>query len=365
MGLIEVALLIKDRTFDPIWVITEKAINTLVVQQGNGMPYRQSLYLNKMVNIIDCLSFKKLNKKTMQKSITNCIQKICGTREDVERFMKDLINLRILIEANGNITVEDDFANIDFQQKISLLEKIFSKEEKEILDGIKKKKECSKSYVLSCTMRDYVLNRVFQKDFQEQKIAEANERYISALSTLIFRGFLVENFKGDIVKENRIDKRTPNANSLIFNSDREIIIFSESIPLFPLYILAGFSDILHSGEMVRLRLNRNSIARGTKYIGNVELFTQFLNIASKGKISTNQIKTIEEWAESVLTINVKMSLCLKIDTEEARLRLYHNKYIRSHIDKECSTILLLKKTVDIQRLKQELRKENVFTRFEE
>ncbi len=364
-GLIEPALLIKDRIFNPIWVITENAIKTLGVQQVNGIPYRQSLYLNKMMNVIDCLSFKKLNKKTIQKSITNCIQKICGNLEDKERFIKDLISLRILNEEMGTITVQDYFSNIDFQKKISLLEKIFSKEEKEIISCVKKKKVCSKSSLLSCPIRDYILNRVFQKNFQEQNIEEVYERYVSALNTLIFRGFLVESFKGDIVKENPIDQCTPKKNSLIFNTDREILIFSESISLFPLYILAGFSDILHSGEIIRLRLDRNSIARGTKYIGDVEIFTNFLKIASKGEISNNQIKTIEEWADSVLTVNVELSLCLKIDTEEARLRLYHNKYIRTHIDKECGNILLLRKNIDSQRLKQELRKENIFTRFKE
>ena len=72
--------------------------------------------------------------------------------------------------------------------------------------------------------------------------------------------------------------------------------------------------------------------------------------------------SINRWSASKIDVRISRSLVLHIDSEKMRLKLLQNKYIQTHIEQAFDTIVVLKARTDVQRLKRELRKENIFIR---
>ena len=82
--------------------------------------------------------------------------------------------------------------------------------------------------------------------------------------------------------------------------------------------------------------------------------------SSKGQISNNVINAVREWSVSFLEIAVKDRFIIRIDSPETRFRLFHNRYIQSIVEEETEKLLVLKPDADINLLRLELRKENIY-----
>jgi hypothetical protein len=130
-----------------------------------------------------------------------------------------------------------------------------------------------------------------------------------------------------------------------------------------MYILTEFSNVMQISEIIKLKIDRLSVSRGIAYSGDIDHFINILTDASKGQISSNVINAVREWSLAFLEVDVKDRFIIRIDSSETRFRLFHNRYIQSIVEEETEKLLVLKPDADINLLKLELRKENIYIKL--
>ncbi len=237
--------------------------------------------------------------------------------------------------------MDASFALGDFDIKLDRLKNKLNDEEKQVLKCVEKMGQCSKIYVTSAMMMSKIIKKIFYENHEELKNCSG------VVDDLTFRGFLLEDFSGLFVRLNSFDIRTPEKDSVIVNTDFEILLFVERIPQYVLYVLTGFSNVMQITEIIKLKIDRFSISRGIAYSGDIELFIDILTDASKGQISSNVINAVREWSLSFLEVDVKDRFIIKIDSPDTRFRLFHNRYIQSIVEEETEKVLVLKPDADI------------------
>jgi hypothetical protein len=355
-GLIDIILADKGLSFVPLWIVTEKA-EKYIVQGKDNVNYRSNLYLNNIINITDCLLHSPLRKKYFRKNLGSCVSKLKDNRYSPDRYLQELRYLKIIAEKDDTISIDISFALSSFDQKIKILKKRLTDNDKKVLKCVGAEGKCSKLFVTSSLMINNKLKKIFGEDTEEQTDLPA------VLDDLIFRGFLQEGFNGSSVRLNPLENRLPEKNSAVVNTDFEILLFAERLPQHSLYILAGFSHVIQNSEIIRLKTDRFSVSRGIAYFGDIDQFLEILIKSSKGQISNNVIGAVKEWSLSFLEIDIKSRLIIRIDSPDTKFRLFHNRYIQSIVEEETEQFLVLKPEADIDILRQELRKENIYIKL--
>jgi len=357
-GFLDIAILYDDKNVIPVWII-KKNMSYFEDTNINQIQFIQSIYLNDIVNILDCLLYSSLEKSKINYSIGAYLKTVKNIIDKKEKYLKELFDLGLLKEENGKYVTDRNFIERDFDYKVSFLKGKLSKEEKEVLDFVKKVKKCSKIYAISHFIREQTLSKLFNNDFQKIDVDIILKDFLEKIDRMIFRGLLIEDNSGEYISFNSFQKKVVKNNSVLVNSNGEIIVYSKSISLYSLFVIAGFSHIMHYGDIIRLKINRESVIKGIRYIGNINIFIKILKISSDEIISSNIITSINEWAKSFLEIEVEKKWIIKVDSEVQRLRIYENSYIRSVIEEGSDNYLIIQ-DLDLSRFKKAARKDNIF-----
>ncbi|HEB30128.1 MAG TPA: hypothetical protein ENI15_04540 [Spirochaetes bacterium] len=358
-GLVDIVLAEKNLSFMPLWVVTEK-VSKYVDQGSDNLHYRSNLYFNNITSIADCLLHMPLKKKYFRKNLGTCLNRLPENTYSADRYLRELKYLEIIKKTDDAVSLDASFALSSFDKKLALLKNRMIDDEKQALECVENKGQCSKIYVTSAIMMNKIIKKVFYENPEE-----LNGCSTTLVDDLTFRGFLLEDFSGSFVRPNSFDARKPEKDSVIVNTDFEILIFSERIPQYVLYVLAGFSNVMQNSEIIKLKIDRFSVSRGIAYSGDIELFIDILTDASKGQISSNVISAVREWSLSFLEVDVKDRFIIRIDSPDTRFRLFHNRYIQSIVEEETEKFLVLKPDADINQLRLELRKENIYIKLPE
>jgi hypothetical protein len=385
-GSVDIALLKIGQLISPVWIIKEGAERDTQVNLSH-ISIKQNLYFNDIINIIDCLRYKPLKKKgaPRRRAVTDCLKTVIEKEERKKEYLRDLYELEVLREENDAYILDDSFVKFSYREKIQFLTKKLTDKEKTILRMVEHRKPCTPIFVISSVVSDsYLTNSAdFNEGKREERLRTADE-FERALKRLIFRGFLVEDFRGiflkantfkkdmtfpeglanpktlTITKEMSIPKGLSDNGSVVVTTDFEIIVYTDRISHYALYVLAGFTHIMDRDEIIRLKIERVSVTRGITYFGDVKIFTDVLSQNAQGKIAVNVIDSIREWAQSYLSVRLHNYWIIHIESPDAKLKLLHNSYLRSMIEEDSDSTIILKNVVDIDRLKQELKKENIY-----
>jgi hypothetical protein len=355
-GLIDIVLAEKGLSFLPLWIVTEKA-SKYIVRGSHNLHYRANLYLNNITNITDCLLHTPLKKKYFRKNFGTCMNRLFENTGSVEKYLRELEYLDIIKETDDTFSLDSSFALSSFDRKLELLNNMMNDDEKQVLKCVENTGQCSKIYVISSIMMSKRIQKIYHEHPEELK------DFSGVVDDLIFRGFLLEDFSGLFVRLNSFDTRTPEKDSVIVNTDFEILLFAERIPQYVMYILTEFSNVMQISEIIKLKIDRLSVSRGIAYSGDIDHFINILTDASKGQISSNVINAVREWSLAFLEVDVKDRFIIRIDSSETRFRLFHNRYIQSIVEEETEKLLVLKPDADINLLRLELRKENIYIKL--
>jgi len=364
-GQIDIAFVAGSATFIPIWILSANAGGKNAGSKSRPPSFGQSLYLHDIVKSVDCLLYLSLKKPHIRKTLSTCLKFFQGSEAEKTRFVRDLELLGVLLEENGGYTIDESFAKKGYTDKITHLKTILSEDERRVLAVLKKKKICTRESFFSLLMREHMIKEITRSPLSEEKPAKLLTRYSTSLERLLSRGFALSDATGTWVKANSFQKNTQSGEgSVVVNTNRELMVFADRIAHFHLHVIAGFSDIVQRGEVIRLNVDRDSVSRGIEYIGDAALFGEVLRKTAGKTVNESVFDSINRWSASKIDVRISRSLVLHIDSEKMRLKLLQNKYIQTHIEQAFDTIVVLKARTDVQRLKRELRKENIFIRTE-
>jgi len=363
-GRIETALLVEKNILIPLWIITEKSVDSLRQLQPKSLHFRPSIYLGALTKIIDCLSFKPFTKRNLRRVLLSCMKKHALNADDAALYHDDLYSLGVILGKNGRIEVNSDFARKPYDEKRIFVEDLLSQEERELFALGKKKRCASISWLLFSITLETALNRLCT-DPAAQVMEDPLNRYRAEIDTLVVRGILEKDSTGLYVRVNSQEMSPFPKDAVVLNTDRELLVFSEIVTNYALYILVSYSNIEHYGQIIRLSVDRDSIARGIEYVGEIRIFLDCLRSCAKGG-STSQtlIDQITGWAKAVRRIAVRGCWMIEIDSPGTRLMLYQNRYIQSMVVGETDSFVLLRRNADIDRVRQEMRAMNVFAHVE-
>ncbi len=360
---VDIALFADKGTFIPIWALSENVGKKSTGSKNRTPFFGQSLYLHDIVKSIDCMLYLSLKKTHAQKTFSTCLKFFPGSEADKSRYVRDLELLGVLREENGRYMIDESFAKKGYADKITQLKTVLSEDERRILAVLKKKKTCTSESLFSLLMREHVMKEIIRAPFSKEKRSERLAQYSASLDGLVFRGFVLCDTSGVWVKANTFQKNIQSGEgSVVVNTNRELMVFADRISHFHLYVLAGFSDIVQRGEVMRLSIDRDSISRGIEYIGDAEVFSEVLRWTAGTTVNEGILDSIKLWSSSKIDVQISRSWVLHIDSEKTRLKLLQNRYIQTHIERAFDTLVVLKAHTDVQRLKRELRKENIFIR---
>jgi hypothetical protein len=359
-GLIDIILLQEPPIFFPIWIITERVL-AYTSKEPENIHFKPNIYLNNIINLIDCLLYKSLGRKSARRIVSTCVKNTIKNRKEEEQYIAELFALNVLEESSGGLEVKGDFAKSSYESKVEYLKSLLTTSERSELGLVKKKKLSSKLLVISTMMIEYVLEHIHIYCIKSrEELKKVLDEYNRALTHLIFRGHVVQDFGELYVKASVMEPSIPIEGSVVVNTDREILVYTDSISHFILYVLTGFSHVEHFGPIIRLSIDRDSIARGVEYVCDADLFSQVLQQSVQQELDGTITHLINEWSLSIKSIDLQNCWMIRVDSQDTRLRLYQNKYLQSSVVGETDSFLLLKKDIDIDRLRQEMRKENIF-----
>jgi hypothetical protein len=360
---VDIAFLAEKGTFIPIWILSANVRKKRTGQKSRTLSFGQSLYVHDVVKSIDCMLYLSLKKTHAQKTFSTCLKFVPGGEAEKSRCVRDLELLGVLREENEKYMIDESFAKKGYTEKIAHLKNVLSEDERRILAVLKKKENCTRESLFSLLMREHMMKELMRAPFSESFASERLARYTASLEDLVFRGFALCDTTGAWVKANSMQKNIQSGDgSVVVNTDRELMVFADRISHFHLYVLTGFSNIVQRGEVIRLSIDRDSISRGIEYIGDAALFSEVLRRTAGTTVNEGVLGSINRWSASKIDVKITRSWVIHIDSEKTRLKLLQNRYIQTHIEHAFDTLVVLKAHTDMQRLKRELRKENIFIR---
>jgi hypothetical protein len=364
-GRIEAALLLEKNTLVPLWIVTAKSIESVRQTQPKSLHFKPSIYLSTLTKIIDCLSFRPFTKRNSHRAVMSCVKKHALDADSTALYYGDLHSLGVIQEKNGRMEVNSEFARKPYDEKKTIVENLLSQDERDLLALVKKKKCSSISWLLFSMILETSMDWLYT-DPGAEVMEEPSRRYRAAIETLVGRGIVQKDSTDLYVRVNSLEVPTFPKDALVLNTDRELLVFSEIVTNYALYILVSYSNIQHYGQIIRLSVDRDSIARGIEYAGEIGIFLDCLrSCAKRGSVGQTLVDQITGWAKAVQRIAVRGCWMIEIDSPEARLRLYQNRYVQSMVVGETDSFILLRRNADINRVRQEMRAMNVFIHVEE
>ena len=368
-GKIGITLLDLETCLVPAWILTADSLVLLKRDGPERMQFKPNTYLITIIKIVDCLLYRSFSNRNARRVVSACVKKYAAGSGESERYYSELKSLELFVESDNRISVHEGSTKLGYQGMVSFLKNQLTVEERNILSLVKKRRCCSVLWIISVSMMEHLIEHIFSclpsdiLSLEEQR--KSCRRHEIALVKLIFRGFLLQDFSEAYLRTNAMEEGVYSKDSIILNTDREILVFSERISHYALYVLLGFSNLEHVGPLIRLRIDRDSIARGVEYVGNVDLFIDCLGSCVKGELSPSLIEQINGWAASVKRAQVRKCWIISVNSPQTKLKLYQNRYLQSFLENETDTYILLRREVDIDRLRLELRGENIFLNMEE
>jgi hypothetical protein len=329
--------------------------------------FNQSLYMSDLLKLSDCLTYRSLNRRHLMKTFTECV-KISTSGTERDRYYRDALSLG-LIDREGNRPLADQgFALLPYAERILRVDSLMSPLEKRVYGYVKKGGCAGRISLLASFVFEERLKGLFEKTPRDEDPSVENaghggravEDVEESVESLLFRGCLVSDQSGTWVRYNDRGITEPEKGSIILSNDLEIVVFPELVSFYTLNLLAEFSSLADSRETIRLKLNRRSVLRGISLHGRIETFTHTLRACAKVRIEPALIETIEEWASTFASVSLEHRLVINVPTEEARVKLLHSGYIRKHIQWSSGGVIVFLPDTDIDRLRREIRKENVF-----
>jgi len=357
-GLLAPVFICNEEKILPAWIIRDNYIQYREIDIDK-VEFLQSIFLNNVMHILDCLLYSSLKKNSINSCINRCLRNVKGLGGIRKKYRNMLYKLEIIREEDGKLTIDKNFINGDYDFKIFFLKERLADNEDGIIDYLEKIKKCSKVYLISKLVREKVLKRLFDNSSFEIDTQGILNDYLEKINNLVLLGFLIEDKNSDYISFNNLGKEVDKNRSVLVNSNKEIVIYSKDISFYASFVIEGFSQLLYYGNLTRLKMDRNSIIKGIRYIGDIDVFIEVLGRSSIDAVSKNIITSIEEWSSGFLNLYMEKRFIVRKDSKAKRLRIYDNPYIRSCIEEESQNYIILK-DIDVSRLKREARKNNIF-----
>jgi hypothetical protein len=359
-GLFDVVFIHKDDCFFPVWVLKNGGSFLLEIDPGQTT-FKQSLYLDTILRLMDCFLFKMQEGFLSMRTVSECMKRLVRDSSIISLYREDLEKLGILIQEGERIRFIDDFLFKDYAWRVRHLEKLLDEEGKAVTEIVKNNQYCTRLYLISSMMRK-VVKRTFFAQGELYKIVLKDEmmRFLNIIEKLLFRGFLIEDLSSQVVAYNSFGVTMPPSNSLVVNPDFEIIVYNGKFPFYSFYILAGFSRLLAMNELIRFKIDRNTLWYGMAYIGDVDVLIKLLEKASKYPLSDDMISLLKGWVDGFVSVKLEKRWLVRVDNDDDKLRLYQNRWIRANVEETGEMNLILRNGVDINRFIKELRRESIY-----
>lgn len=361
-GLVDIALVHNEDCFIPVWLLNNRR-SQLVRVERKEVHFRQSLYLNTIVRLMDCLLFRLQEGMLSLRAISECMRRVVPDPMLRNLYHRDLEKLGIVVPEGEKVRYSDDFQHAPYEQRVGLLRRLLSDEERAALEAVKHSGYCTEVYLVSSIMRAVVLGLLPGEDGGGVDMRAEMMRVLERVKQLLFRGFLIEDLDAQLVAYNSFQVREPLPDSLIVNPDLEIIVYGDRISFHSFYVLAGFAHVLSMNEMIRFKIDQHTVWHGMAYIGDLELLLNILAKASKFPLSNTVVALLREWAGGFVRMSIRRRWVVAVESQDAKHRLYRNRWVRSNVDEAAGTTLVLKDGVNIQRFMREVRKEHVYVDF--
>ncbi|MGQ9615174.1 MAG: hypothetical protein ACUVWJ_02100 [Spirochaetota bacterium] len=358
-GLVDVVFVHEDDCFFPVWLLKRGGLNLFEIDQDHAC-FKQSLYLNTLIRLMDCFFFKMQEGFLSARMVSECMKRVVKDFGLIKLYQQDLEKLGILIHEGDKFRFMDRLLFENYEHRVKLLEKLLGEDERAIIKIVKDSRCCTRLYLVSSMMRKVVMAGFLATRQGKVILKDEMMRFLDMVEKLLFRGFLVEDFNSKMVAYNSFQITEPPPNSLVVNPDLEIIVFGGKYPFHSFYVLAGFSRLLSMNELIRFKVDRSTLWQGMAYIGDVDVLIKLLEKASKYPLGDAVVSLLRGWAAGFVRLEIQRRWLVKVESNDAKLKLFQNRWIRSNVVEAGKLNLILREGVDINRFMKEIRKESVY-----
>ncbi|MFW6181333.1 MAG: hypothetical protein ACOC8N_06250 [Spirochaetota bacterium] len=385
-GLLEPVLVHDGYTFLPVLALASRALCTEMTE--GHPPVNQSLYLYRLTMLADCLSCRNLDRKNRARNTELCLRETAGGAR-AGRYLEDLERMGVVRRRPDRLEVDASFATRGYREKLDAVESLLPERALHIREIMGRLGTATRQSLFSCLARGRLLDTLFGASAgtiqagTEEPVpgsrgdldsgycgpsggdpAGEREHDERNLEELLFRGFLVQDHAGRMLRFNDLHPTPPAGGSLIVNNDLEVLVYPERISFYTLHMLACFCRVEGEEQAVRLKIDRDTVTRGMAVAGDARRFVETLEACSRNPLDESVVKRVQQWAGRCATAGVRSRLVLELPTEEVRARFHRNSYLRRNLEREAGGLAVLSPRVDQYRLKRELRRENILAEFE-
>jgi len=358
-GLVDVVFVNDEDCFVPVWLLKNRGSILFEVDQSH-VCFKQSLYLDTIIRLMDCFLFKMQEGFLSVRTVSECMKRVVRDSGLIKLYQHDLEKLGILINEGDKFRFIDEFLFEDYAGRVRRLEGLLGEEEKAVVGIMKDNRCCTRLHLISSIMRKVLMGSFLASNKGKVVLRDEMTRFLDIIEKLLFRGFLVEDLNSQMLVYNSFQITEPPSDSLVVNPDLEIIVYGGQFPFHSFYVLAGFSRLLGMNELMRFKIDRSTLWHGMAYIGDVDVLIKLLEKASKYPLSDAVVSLLRGWAAGFVRLRMQRRWLVRVESSDARLRLYQNRWIRSNVEEAGEFNLLLREGVDINRFMKEIRKESVY-----
>ncbi len=349
-GLVHPGLYHDSEGFICVWIF-DGVNHNLPQTKNEDIRFIQTPFLGLLRNSIEALRFRKPVRRNVETVVKEALGDAVRPKGTDEVFIREMYEMGIFEDGT-----EPDlsWARLNYDETVSRMKKALYPLENTIMSIVKERSVCSRDYIVSRVMRERFIQDPVTKNGTDG-LHEVKPQIIHGVERLIFRGFLLSDMTGNMVKLNDLRKGDV-PGSLIVNNDGEVIVYAEAVSSRTLWLLTCFTRVLGIDGVIRLKIDRDSVLRGVELCRDAGSLIGVLERNSRSPVR-RIVALIREWTDGFTDAGLRQGPVIVVHSDTEKLRILHNNYIGQFVDEESGKLLLLSKDIDTFKLRKELRKE--------